>query len=224
LIPEKQFWLNTSGMPSYSLQLDCNYDLWIYTKNSSPGWNYSQTNSGLKYSADDCTGGSSDLTFSLDPDVNGEVNFGLHLKPPPPPLTVMIGDQYEDDLSNGDLLSINEGSYNFQVELNRPLQEGESLQVYVSVDVPDYESWVTLEQLESMGTSVGLLNLVDGDGATTHTFNLKVGDDGTSGQLFEEQNLSGYYVGSICFDIYHDDPNVEKYWCNDINFIDMGSP
>jgi len=129
LVPGEQFWLNTSGMQSYSLQLDCNYDLWIYTKNSSPGWNYSQTNSGLKYSADDCTGGPSYLALSLDPDENGEVNFGLHLKPPPPPLTVMIGDQWVDDLSNGDPLAVNEGTHNFQVELNRPLQEGESLQV-----------------------------------------------------------------------------------------------
>ena len=83
---------------------------------------------------------------------------------------------------------------------------------------------MTLEQLESMGPSAGLLTLFDGNGATTHTFNLKVGDDGTSGQLFKDPNLSGYYGGDICFDIYHDDPNVEKYWCNDIDFIDMGSP
>jgi hypothetical protein len=219
LIPEKQFWLNTSGMPSYSLQLDCSYDLWIYTNNLSPGWNYSWTNSGLKYSADDCTSGSSYLTLSLDPDENGEVNFGLHLRPPPPPLTVMIGDQYEEDLSNEYPLAMNEGSYNFQVELNRPLQDGEYLDVRVTVDLPGYESWANLEEVDPSGWMY-----LDSRNGTTRTFSLKVHDDGTPGQIFGDPNLAGWGWGDICFDIYHDDPNVEKSWCNMIDFIDMSSP
>jgi hypothetical protein len=221
LVPGEQFWLNTSGMQSYSLQLelDCSYDLWIYTKNSSPDWTYSQTNSGLKYSADDCTGGPSYLALSLDPDENGEVNFGLHLKPPPPPLTVMIGDQWVDDLSNGDPLAVNEGTHNFQVELNRPLQDGEYLDVMVTVDMYGYDSWANLEEVDPSGWMY-----LDSQNGTTRTFSLKVHDDGTPGQLFNDPSLSGWSSGNICFYIYHDDPNVEKSWCNDIDFDDMGSP
>ena len=131
----------------------------------------------------------------------------------------MIVNQWEEDLSNEYPLAVNEGTYNFQVELNRPLQDGEWLDVMVTVDMFGYDSWVTLEQMDY----ANFLEINPEDGATK-TFSLNVHDDGTPGQLFNDPSLSGWSSGNICFSIYHDDPNVEKSWCNMIDFIDMSSP
>ena len=231
LVPGEQFWLNTSGMQSYSLQLDCSYDLWIYTNNSAHGWGGSWTSSGLKLTVDQCNSVSGYTTLSLDPDANGEVNFGLHLKPPPPPLQVTIGDQFIDNLTSSDVLQITEGSsYDFQVNLNRPLEDGEWLDVDVVVNTSNHSSWVTLEPLDEVWTDdSGSLKLRPEDNAVTRNFRLKVWDDEIPGKLFGylDSPYSGEFDAptSICFDIYADADNValENNWCVGIEFVDSTS-